>query len=431
MGEKHPMSNVLQTLRERGLLNDLTDPALEALLQKQSITVYVGFDPTADSLHIGNMVGILILRHFQLAGHKPIALVGGATGMIGDPSGKSSERNLQTVEQVQHNIAGIKKDLARILEFDGPNAALLLNNGDWLGGIGFIDFLRDVGKFFRVGEMLGKESVRARLDSESGMSFTEFSYSLLQAYDFKYLFEKHGCMLQSGGSDQWGNIVSGIDLIRRTLGAHAYGMTTPLLVDSQGRKMGKSAGGAIFLNPEKLPVYDFYQFWVRQEDADVERFLKMMTFLPLAEIAAVMAEHSVDASKRLAQKKLAFEVTRLVHGEAEARRAEESAQALFGGEVRNASDADLRAMLQGAPTVQLARADLANGLAIADLLVSTKLAESKKDAKRLLGQNGVYLNNGAQPWPAEERTLTPAHLASESMLILRTGKKNYCLVEFV
>lgn len=425
------MSNVLQTLRERGLLNDLTDPALEEILQKKQVTLYVGFDPTSDSLHIGNMVGILILRHFQLAGHRPIALVGGATGMIGDPSGKSDERNLQTAEQVAHNIAGIQKDLARILEFDGPNAAQLLNNGDWLGKFSFIDFLRDVGKNFRVGEMLGKESVRARLDSESGMSFTEFSYSLLQAYDFKHLYENHDCILQSGGSDQWGNIVSGIDLIRRSLGKQAYGMTTPLLVDSQGKKMGKSAGGAIFLNPEKVSVYDFYQFWVRQDDRDVERFLKMMTFLPLETIASVIAEHGKDPAQRVAQKRLALEVTTLVHGAEEAAKAATAASALFGGALSGKSDAELQAIFNDAPSVEIPRGELEAGLAIADALVTAKLVGSKKDAKRVLSQNGVYLNNGDTPWPAEERVLTPSHLASESMLILRTGKKNYCLVRFV
>ncbi len=425
------MSNVIQTLRERGLLRDVTDPALEELAGRGPIAVYVGFDPTADSLHIGNMVGIMVLKHFQLAGHRAIALAGGGTGMIGDPSGKSTERNLLTPEQLAVNLAGIKSDLSRFLDFGGANAALLLNNADWLAGYGFIDFLRDVGKHFRMGDMLAKDSVRTRLDSESGMSFTEFSYMLLQAYDFKHLFEKQGCVLQSGGSDQWGNITAGIELIRRTLGKQAFGMTTPLLVDAAGNKMGKSAGGAIWLNGERRSPYEFYQFWIQREDSMVESYLKMMTLLPLEKIAATMVEHAADASRRVAQRALAHAVTAMVHGAAEADKARDASEALFGGRLEKQSDAELRGLFQDVPSVEIPRADLDAGLAMVDLVTRAGLAESKKEAKRLLSQGGVYLNNSDVPVGEDDRVVTAGHLASDTMLILRAGKKKYCLVGFV
>ncbi len=423
--------NVIQTLRDRGLLNDVTDPDVEKILMEKPASVYVGFDPTADSLHIGNLVGVLVLRHFQLAGHKPIALVGGATGMIGDPSGKSAERNLLSQEQIEKNLEGIRRDLSQYLDFSGDNAAVILNNADWLVPFGFIEFLRDVGKHFRVGEMLARDSVKSRLESQSGMSFTEFSYSMLQAYDFRYLYEKHDCVLQSGGSDQWGNIVAGTDLIRRTLGGRAFGVVTPLLTDAEGKKMGKSAGGAIFLNPEKFSPYEFYQFWVRQEDAVVEKFLKMMTFLPLNEIAEIMKQHEPDPSQRIAQKKLAWEITAMTHGEEEAKRAVDASEALFGGELKGASDEKLRSLYKDVPSVELPRTSLEEGIALVDLLVQANVVGSKKEAKRLVGQNGVYLNNSDTPWPGDQRVLTAENLASESMLIVRTGKKNYRLVQFV
>lgn len=425
------MTTLLQHLRLRGLLQDTTDPALEEYLEKNKITLYVGFDPSADSLHVGNMVGILILKHFQLAGHRPIALVGGATGMIGDPSGRSSERNLLSPEQLAHNLAGIRSDLEKFLDFEGPSAAHIVNNNDWIGPFTFVDFLRDVGKHFRLGDMLAKESVRTRLQSENGMSFTEFCYQLLQAYDFKHLFETHGVMLQSGGSDQWGNITAGTELIRRTLGKQAFGMTTPLLVDSEGRKMGKSVSGAIWLNGGKLSPYEFYQYWVRQDDASVGRFLRMLTLMPLADIDALLVEHERDASARRAQKALAFEVTKLVHGQAEAEKARTAAEALFGGTLTQKSDAELRQLFQDVPSIQVPRAELEAGLPLVDLLVRGALVPSKSEAKRLLGGGGVYLNNSDTPWPEEKRAVSPADLASETMLVLRAGKKKYCLVQFV
>ncbi|MCC5876133.1 MAG: tyrosine--tRNA ligase [Candidatus Sumerlaeia bacterium] len=426
-----PLFNVVDRLEERGLLKDMTNPAFRELVGERCITVYVGFDPTADSLHVGNMVSILVLRHFQLAGHRPIALVGGGTGMIGDPSGRGEERNLLTAEQLERNLAGIRADLAKILSFEGENAALLLNNADWLASFGFLDFLREVGKHFRVGDMLAKESVRRRMESDTGLSFTEFSYQLLQGYDFKYLNEKYECLAQSGGSDQWGNITAGTELIRRTTGAECYGMTTPLLTNAQGQKMGKSLGGVTWLSGEKLSPYEFYQYWIRQEDADMERFLKMLTFLPVGDIARVLEDHGKDPGLRVAQKSLAWELTALVHGEEEARKAREASEALFGGALSNKTDGELRALFNDVPSVELPRAELEAGLKVADVLVRSGLVASKKEAARLLSQGGVYLNNSDTPLAAEVRQFTDSDLASETMMILRAGKKKYCLVQYV
>jgi tyrosyl-tRNA synthetase len=423
------MQNIVHLLRERLLLQDLTDPTFEAKCAERPYTVYIGFDPTADSLHIGHMVSIMILKHFQMAGHRPIALVGGGTGMIGDPSGKSVERNLLSAEQIRLNMEGIRRNLECFLDF-GPGGALLLNNADWLGRFSFLDFLRDIGKHFRVNEMLTKDSVKRRLEAENGLSYTEFSYSLLQATDFRHLYEHHQCEVQAGGSDQWGNIVAGTELIRRTLGGHGFGITTPLLTDAQGRKMGKSEGGAVWLDGNKLSPYEFYQFWVRQEDAVVERFLKMMTLVPLPEISTIMARHEQNAAERFAQKRLALEVTALVHGMDEAVKAQQASEALFGGELRDMKDAELRALFTEVPSIAVPRAELEAGLNVPDLLVRANLAPSKKEAKRLLEQGGVYLNNAALAVPAEQRALGVNDLASETMLILRAGKKKYCLVQF-
>lgn len=426
-----PTIDIITHLRDRALVQDITDPALVDLCRTKPIAVYAGFDPTADSLHVGHMVSIMILRHFQLAGHRPIAVVGGGTGMIGDPSGRSSERNLLTKEALAANVAGIRRNLEQFLDFEGPNAALLLNNADWLGAFSFLEFLRDVGKYFRLGDMLAKDSVRRRLESESGLSFTEFSYQLLQAYDFKYLFENHQCLLQVGGSDQWGNITAGTDLIRRTLGAQAFGMTTPLLTNSEGQKMGKTASGAVWLTPEKFSPYEFYQYWLRAEDASVRGFIQMLTLVPAPEIEALMTAHAADPGKRLAQRRLAEEITRLTHGEEATRKAADASAALFGGGLSAKSNDDLRAIFKDVPSITIPRAELEAGLPLLDLLTRAGLVESKKEGKRLLEQRGIYLNNKPDPWPAEVRTVTASDLASESMLVLRAGKKNYCLVEFV
>lgn len=422
--------NIIAMLRERELLQDVTDPGLERHLSENQVTVYSGFDPTADSLHVGHLVAVLVLRHFQAHGHRPIALLGGATGMVGDPSGRSAERNLLTKEQLDQNVEGLRGVLSRFLDFDG-GAALLLNNHDWIGQFGFLEFLRDVGKHFRLSEMLAKDSVKRRLDSEAGISFTEFSYQLLQAYDFFHLYKEYNCTVQSGGSDQWGNITAGTELIRKLLSKQGFGITTPLLTNAQGEKMGKSASGAVWLTAEKFSPYDFYQYWIRQEDAPMERFLKMLTTVPLDEIAEVMAEHRADPSKRIAQKRLAAEMTVLVHGEDQEQRAREASEALFGGAISGKSDAEMRSLFQEAPSVQIPRNRLAEGFPVIDLLVDAGLCKSKKQAKQVFGQNGVYLNNSNDPWPQDRKSVTAEDLASESMMLVRTGKKNYCLVEFI
>jgi tyrosyl-tRNA synthetase len=423
------MQNIVDVLRERLLLQDLTDPEFAKACAERPHTVYIGFDPTGDSLHVGHMVSIMVLKHFQLCGHRVIALVGGGTGMIGDPSGKSSERNLLTRDQIEHNMAGIRRNLERFIDFS-DDRAMMLNNGEWLGAISFLDFLRDVGRHFRINEMLTKDSVRRRLESQSGLSYTEFSYSLLQAYDFRHLNEKHGCEVQAGGSDQWGNIVAGTELIRKTTGGRAFGITTPLLTDAEGRKMGKTEGGAAWLDAAKFTPYEFYQYWVRQEDSVVEKFLRMMTLVPVAEINTVMEEHAKAPEKRLAQKRLAFEVTALAHGSEEAAKARAASEALFGGELRNLTDAELRALFTEVPSIVIPRGELEAGLSTPDLLVRANLAPSKKEAKRLLEQGGVYMNNAAEALSVEKRTIGSADLASETMLILRAGKKKYCLVQF-
>lgn len=421
------MPNIYDVLQQRGFVNDCTDAvAFHDLVEKKSVTVYCGFDPTADSLHAGNMVALMGLLHFQGAGHRPIVVTGGATGMIGDPSGKGAERNLQTPEQVERNVRGQRPIFEKFLRFDGENAALILNNHDWLGPISFIEFLRDVGKNFRLGDMLGRESVRARLQSEAGISFTEFSYVLLQAYDFQYLFEHHGCEVQCGGADQWGNITAGMELIRKALGKQAYGITFPLLTTATGQKFGKSESGAIWLDAAKTPVFDFYQYWVRADDRDVERFLKMFTLLPLEEIESIVREHERAPENRAAQKRLAFEVTKFVHGEAEAEKAREAAAALYEVKLENLTDAQLEKLFADAPSVEAALDGEAGGAPLLDVLVQGGLAPSKKEAKKLLQQGGLYLND--KPVDPEKRVLTRGDLASESLLLLRAGKKRYCLV---
>jgi tyrosyl-tRNA synthetase len=418
-------TSVFETLRQRGFLAQSSDEALPDLLARQKVTVYAGFDPTADSLHLGHLVPVMALAHFQRAGHRPLMIVGGATAMVGDPSGKSEERNLLTREQVTHNVAGVRRQLARFLDFEGPHAAVLLDNHDWIGPRSFLDWLRDVGKYFTLGYMLAKESVQSRL--EKGLSYTEFSYMTMQAYDFLHLFDTHQCTLQIGGSDQWGNITAGIDLIRRLRQGQAYGLTFHLVTTSAGEKFGKTAGNALWLDPARTPPWDFYQYLVRQEDRDVIRFLNLYTFLPPEEVAAL--EHAVRErpEKREAQKRLAFEVTRLVHGEAKAREMEHAAAVVYHAEIRGISDETLAAVFASVPATVVRRAELEAGLPLLDLLLRTGLAASRGEARRLFQAGGVYVNN-ARPEEAERTVLTLASRASESFLVLRTGKKNYHLV---
>jgi tyrosyl-tRNA synthetase len=427
------MQDVIAELSWRGLINQTTDDAnLPRLLGEKSRTIYVGFDPTADSLHIGHLVALMVLRRFQQAGHRPIALVGGATGMIGDPSGKSEERKLLSPEALEANIAGMEPQLRRFLDFDaGANSALLVNNYDWMGKFGYLEFLRDVGKHFPVNVMLTKDSVRSRLErTEAGLSYTEFSYMLLQAYDFVHLFEHYGCELQAGGSDQWGNITAGIDLARRLRGAQLYGCTCPLLTKSDGTKMGKTESGTLWLSADKTSPYGFYQYWINLDDADVGRCLHFFTDLKREEIEGVLAEHQADPSRRGAQRRLAAELTRLIHADEGLHTAERATEIFFGAEISDLSDAQLSAIFADVPSKELSRDRLSGaGVPIIDALVESGLCKNKSEARRVITQGGAYVNN--RRVAGVEAQLTSANLASESMMILRSGKKNYALLRFV
>jgi tyrosyl-tRNA synthetase len=426
------MQDILAELSWRGLINQTTDAAnMPRLLMEKPRTVYMGFDPTADSLHVGHLVALMVLRRFQQAGHRPIALVGGATGMIGDPSGKNEERNLLSPETLRANVAGMASQLRRFLDFDcGASSAVLVNNYDWMDKFGYLEFLRDVGKHFPVNVMLTKDSVRSRLErTDAGLSYTEFSYMLLQAYDFVYLNEHYDCELQAGGSDQWGNITAGIDLARRLRGVQLYGCTCPLLTRSDGAKMGKTESGALWLSADRTSPYHFYQYWINLDDADVARCLRFFTDLGQQEIETLLAEHQADPGKRVAQRRLAGELTRLVHGGAGLHTAERATEIFFGAEIGELNDAQLASIFADVPSRHLpcTRLDGA-GLPIIDALVESGLCKNKSEARRMIGQGGAYVNN--RRVEGIETQLTPAHLASESILVLRSGKKNYALLQF-
>ncbi len=420
------MENVLDIMRARGLFDDCTNPDVGEKLAEPGV-VYAGFDPSSNSLQAGNFVTIMALAHFQRCGHKVIALAGGATGMIGDPSGKTSERTLLTQEQVAANTEGIRENLSRFLDFDHPTVpAVIVNNNDWLGEFSFLDFLRDIGKHFRMGAMLGRESVRARLASESGMSFTEFSYALLQAYDFLHLHDTAGCRFQIGGSDQWGNITAGIDLVRKLRGEEVYGITIPLVCDSAGQKFGKSEGNAVYLDARKTSPYDFYQFFFRTTDADVARFLKIFTFLSLDAIAELEAGLKESPEQRAAQRKLAEEVTRAVHGDAGLNVALRASEVLFGGSIEGLSATDLAGIFADVPSAELPRAEVA-GATVIDVATAAGLCQSKGAARRLVQSGGLYLNNVRVP--DVEATVNPEDLVDDAVAVLRSGKKNFHLVK--
>ena len=372
-------------LRWRGLINQTTDDQhLPAWIMERPRAVYAGFDPTADSLHVGHLMALMILRRFQKAGHRPIAVVGGATGMIGDPSGKSEERNLLSLEVLRSNVESMGQQIGRFLDFQaGENSALLVNNYDWTAPFSFLEFLRDVGKHFPVNVMLAKESVRSRLErSDSGLSYTEFSYMLLQAYDFVHLWRQHGCEIQVGGSDQWGNITAGIDLARRLDGVQLYGMTCPLLTKSDGTKMGKTESGALWLSAERTSPYRFYQYWINLADADVGKCLRFVTDLGRDEIESLEARHTADPGRREAQRRLAGELTRLVHGEAGLAAARRATDVLFGAEITALDDAQLIEIFADVPSKDLPRDLLAgDGIGLVDALVESGLAKSKGEAR--------------------------------------------------
>ena len=426
------MYDLSAELRWRGMIHQTTDDAaLPGWLMEKPRTVYAGFDPTADSLHVGHLVALMVLRRFQKGGHRPIAVVGGATGMIGDPSGKSEERSLLSPEVLRANACAIQEQLGRFLDFaPKSNAALMVNNYDWMGRFSFLEFLRDVGKHFPVNVMLAKDSVKSRLErSDSGLSYTEFSYMLLQAYDFVHLYEQYGCEIQVGGSDQWGNITAGIDLARRMGRPQLYGITCPLLTKSDGTKMGKTESGALWLDARRTSPYRFYQHWINLADADAGKCLRLFTDLEQEEIAALEARHAQDPARREAQRCLAAELTRLVHGEPGLAAAQRATEIFFGAEIRDVSDAQLDEIFADVPSRDMPRVRLhGDGLLLVDALVESGLVKSKGEARRAIAQGGAYVNNRRNV--DVDARLGPADLAGQSVLVLRRGKKDYALLRF-
>ncbi|NLG51624.1 MAG: tyrosine--tRNA ligase [Chloroflexi bacterium] len=401
------MSNVYDVLKARGFVEQVSDEeGLRAALEQPS-RCYIGYDPSASSLHVGHLMTLMTLAHMQQHGHRPIALVGGGTGMIGDPSGRTEMRQLLTVEQIQSNVQALKAQIGRYIEF-GEDKATLVNNADWLLELKYIDFLREIGRHFSVNRMLAAEAYRSRM--EAGLSFIEFNYQLLQAYDFLYLYQHYDCILQMGGNDQWGNILAGVELIRRVADGQAFALTFPLITTASGAKMGKTAQGAVWLDANRLAPYDFYQFWINTEDADVERFLKLYTFLSLEEIAELGKLQGAEIRK--AKEVLAFEVTRLTHGEQAALEAQEAARSLF----RGAGESD------AIPTTEMSADTLAAGVAVADLFQQTGLAKSRSEARRLIQQGGAYVND--QQVSDVDQVLTLNDL-EDNRLLLRAGKKRY------
>jgi tyrosyl-tRNA synthetase len=421
--------SLIEDLQWRGLLADCTDlTALTQRLHAGPVTLYCGFDPTGDSLHVGHLLPQLLLRRFQEAGHHAITLAGGATGMVGDPSGKSAERNLLSTEQLAHNVNAIKGQLAHLLDFERPgNPARLVNNADWTAPVSFLDFLRDIGKHFSINVMLAKDSVKSRMEGENGISYTEFSYQLLQAFDFYHLRKTCACELQVGGSDQWGNITAGTDLIRKKLGVAAWGWTFPLITKADGTKFGKTEGGAVWLDPHRTSPYKFYQFFVNTEDAKVGEYLRKFTFLPRAEIEALEATHAAEPHRREAHRALAREVTRLVHGEQALAGALKASEILFGAEIGDTTEATFRDVVDEVPTHDLpARRLHPPGLSLIEALVHGGLSPSKGQARKDIEGGGIYVNNVKSPDIG--RALTNDDLLFGCYLLLRKGKRSYAVL---
>jgi len=422
------MMNLLDEYRARDLLQDATEGVSEHLLEAPR-TIYIGFDPTAPSLHLGSLVPIMGLVHAQRAGHTPIALVGGGTGLIGDPSGKTAERQLLTKELAAENAEGIRAQLEHFLDFEvRSNRALVRNNLDWLGEITLVDFLRDVGKHFSVNQMMAKESVKRRIhDEESGISFTEFSYALLQSYDFLELYRREGCTVQMGGSDQWGNITTGIDLVRRMAGVRAYGVTYPLVTNSSGTKFGKSEAGNVWLDAELTSPFRFYQYWINVEDADAVRYLKFFTLLPREDIDGLADALASEPHRRAAQRALAEDVTRRLHGETGLAAAERATKALFSGDIEGLSADEIADVFADVPSSELPRDELGGaGKPVIDLLVESGLATSRGDARRSIEGGGVYVNNVRVD--GVDAAVTSDQMIEGRFLLLRKGKKSYHLV---
>ena len=421
--------NLLDELSWRGMIQDIM-PGTREQLEKELTTGYIGFDPTADSLHIGSLLPILLLVHFQRAGHKPIALIGGATGMVGDPSGKSEERNLLNEETLQRNILGVKAQLEQFLNFSPtlPNAAELVNNYDWFKSISFIDFLRDTGKHITVNYMMAKDSVKKRIEGETGISYTEFAYQLMQAYDFYWLFQQKQCKLQMGGSDQWGNMTTGTELIRRKCGGEAFVFTNPLVTKSDGGKFGKTESGNIWLDPAKTSPYQFYQFWLNASDTDATRWIKLFTFLTREEIDSITETHQQNPSARTLQRKLASEVTSFVHGQAELSKAIETTEKLFSNQqapIESLSETDLE-QIQGVIKVEVDKASLAEGIDIVSLLANTGIFPSKGEARKTIQGGGVSVNR--KKIESVELKVDSSFLLHQRYILIQKGKKNYFLI---
>lgn len=421
--------NLIEELRWRGMIQDIM-PGTEEQLSKELTSAYIGFDPTADSLHIGSLVPILLLVHLQKAGHKPYALVGGATGMVGDPSGKSEERNLLSEEVLNHNVRGVQKQLEKFLNFDKSlaNAAEIVNNYDWFKDFSFLNFIRDVGKHITVNYMMSKDSVKKRLEGDNGMSFTEFTYQLVQGYDFYYLYNNNNCKLQMGGSDQWGNIVTGTELIRRKSGGEAFAFTCPLITKADGGKFGKTEKGNVWLDAEKTTPYQFYQFWLNSSDEDAEKWIKIFTMLPKDETFAIIETHKQDAGKRLLQKRLAEEVTKFVHGETELQNAIATTEKLFANAnapAESLSVEDLENM-EGVVKINFDKAKIAEGVDIISFLAETKIFESKGEARKMVQANGVSINRNKANDIAMK--IDSSLLLHNKYILAQKGKKNYYLI---
>ena len=425
------MTNLIAELQWRGMIQDIM-PGTEEQLNKEVTTGYIGFDPTADSLHIGNLVPIILLIHLQRCGHKPIALVGGATGMVGDPSGKSEERNLLSEDILQHNLACVKKQLEKYLDFDPAkaNAAEMANNYDWFKDFSLLHFIRDVGKHITVNYMMSKDSVKKRLEGDNGMSFTEFTYQLVQGYDFYWLHKNKNCKLQMGGSDQWGNIVTGTELIRKKSGGEGFAFTCPLITKADGGKFGKSEKGNVWLDANKTSPYQFYQFWLNAADADAEKFIKTFTFLPQKEIAGLIAAHQGNEHQRLLQKKLAEEVTCFVHSREDYAFAVKASDILFNNDtaeiLQQLNETQLLQVLDGVPTVEISKSIVDAGIDVVSFLADTNIFPSKGEARKMLQGGGVSINKIKVD--SIEHQVNASQLLNNKFLLVQKGKRNYFLV---
>lgn len=426
--------NFVEVLKWRGMLHDVM-PGTEEQLDKEMTPAYLGIDPTADSLHIGHLVGVMMLKHFQIAGHKPIALIGGATGMIGDPSGKSQERNLLDEPTLRHNQECIKKQLAKFLDFesDKPNAAVMVNNYDWMKNFTFLEFIRDIGKHISVNYMMAKDSVKKRLSAESkeGMSFTEFTYQLVQGYDFLWLYDNMNCRLQMGGSDQWGNITTGTELIRRKSGGEAFALTCPLITKADGSKFGKTESGNVWLDPERTSPYQFYQFWLNTSDEDAERYIKIFTLLSKEEIEGLVAQHKEAPHVRILQKKLAEEITKMVHSAEEYEMAVEASQILFGNgtaeQLRKLNESTFLSVFEGVPQFTVSKSEIGNGINVVELLAEkTAVFPSKGELRRTIQANGLSINK--EKISDAECVVNSDYLIGGKYILAQKGKKNYYLL---